>query len=681
YIEVQSGPLPTQSDYGMLWPRDEVSWQEWWFPVHGLGDGFEFASKDIAVQAARDNGKLTLSMIATGKFSEAACTVSQAGQNLLEKKINLSPKQAKVLEVSVGDLPVRVEIKAKDGTVLASFTTLLPIPEKTARVIPEDKPDEELTVEETYLKALKFDRGTRRGKARKYYEMALEDEPHHLPSLRGLAVLDIEAGLYKKAIARLEKALEQKPNDDGLCWYFLGLGNLRTGNNKQALDCAYRAVRCFGTESLGYDLAGRVHMRNKEYSKAADDFTKAVRANPKDRKAQNHFLLALYALDKTEMAWKQAKLKVDRNPTDLTARAIIALQGKSQLNDFVQAGRDYVGEDDFEMLETGLTFAEIGLYDEAVKLILAFCIEAVDQEQVNPLPLYYLAYFSHLNGDDQTAQRYLGRAAGIYRDFVFPSRAQAVEGFKYALEANPSDAYAHLHLGNLYANLGRLDEAVTHWSKAGKLDELLNVAFRNLGFYTWVVKADHSLAADYYLRAIKARPLDQTLYRDLAEVLIDNGKIPEAIRILETMPFEGNKRSDIIILLARAYVDNEQYTRAIELLAATPYFVNWEGSSVTKDIFDNAHIKRGLEYFDNEDYERALADFDAALTYPENLGSGRKDKLQEAKIYYWRGKCFEELGRMDQARTAWKIGAEGQEGSKEQNEHRQLCSMALLVTK
>ena len=48
YIEVQSGPLPTQSDYGMLGPRERVAWQEWWYPVHGLGEGFEFANRDIA---------------------------------------------------------------------------------------------------------------------------------------------------------------------------------------------------------------------------------------------------------------------------------------------------------------------------------------------------------------------------------------------------------------------------------------------------------------------------------------------------------------------------------------------------------------------------------------------------------------------------------------------------------
>jgi hypothetical protein len=90
YIEVQSGPLPTQSDYGMLLPRQEISWQEWWYPVHGLGDGFEYATKDLAIQTARKDGELELRMIATGKFPDAVCTLSQDGRTLLKKRIDLS---------------------------------------------------------------------------------------------------------------------------------------------------------------------------------------------------------------------------------------------------------------------------------------------------------------------------------------------------------------------------------------------------------------------------------------------------------------------------------------------------------------------------------------------------------------------------------------------------------------
>ena len=71
YIEVQSGPLPTQSDYGMLLPRQQVAWREWWYPVHGLGDGFEFATRDLAVQTIRAGGDLQLRLLATGRFPGA----------------------------------------------------------------------------------------------------------------------------------------------------------------------------------------------------------------------------------------------------------------------------------------------------------------------------------------------------------------------------------------------------------------------------------------------------------------------------------------------------------------------------------------------------------------------------------------------------------------------------------
>ena len=82
YIEVQSGPLPTQSDYGMLGPHDQVAWQEWWYPVHGLGDGFEYATRDLAVQTARRDGRLELRLLATGQFPQAVCVLARDGREL-----------------------------------------------------------------------------------------------------------------------------------------------------------------------------------------------------------------------------------------------------------------------------------------------------------------------------------------------------------------------------------------------------------------------------------------------------------------------------------------------------------------------------------------------------------------------------------------------------------------------
>jgi len=679
YIEVQSGPLPTQSDYGMLAPREQVAWQEWWYPVHGLGEGFEFATKDLAVQSTRGEGDLRLRMIATGEFPEATCRLTVNGNSPIRRSADLSPLEiCDVTLADVGQAPVHVSVVAKDGTELGSFTTPLPIP----KVSPPDpskfveKPDDELSVEQKYLKGRKFDRATDRLNARKYYEFALADDPGHILSSRALAVLDLEAGFYQVAMTRLKLVLE-RDSDDGMAWYFLGVCQLCLTDTERAVATGYRAARCRGTASIGHDLAGRAHMRLGQYDKAAEAFSRAVRTAPDDTTSQDHLLLALYAIRQKESAAKRANEAVLRRPTDLVPRALLALQSEEAMKRFVHEARAFVGEDEFELLETAIAFADLGLFKEAARIVQGACVEAVAREERGPVALYYLAYFVSRGGDEETARNHLREAAKTYRDFAFPSRTEAVDVLSYAIRTNPRDAYAHLHLGNLYGNLGRLDEATSHWEKAAELDSSLSMPLRNLGLAVSTRETDLNKAAAYYRRAIAARPEDQTLYRDLAEILVADGKRPEAIQMLEAMQFKGQRRSDITITLSEAYVAEERYADAIDLLESTPYFVNWEGQDITHVLFAKAHLARGQQRFDKGEYKTALTDFAAALTYPENLGVGRTDRPQEARAEYWKGKTLEAMGRLDEARSAWKKGAAGHEGPGEQNKHRQLCQEAL----
>ena len=363
YIEIQSGPLPTQSDYGMLIPRQEVAWREWWYPVHGLGDGFEFATKDVAVQTVRSGNELQLRILTTGKFAGATCSLSQQGKELLSKQLDLSPKDPQVVKLSPApEGPVDVTIRTGRGDVLASFTTPLPIPktEPARRPTWAGRSDGELTVEEKYLRAQKLDLATNRKRAREAYEKVLADDPGHAPALRALAILDTEAGLRQDAIGRLRKAVERDPGD-GLAWYFLGVNYLRIQDAKESLRCARKASLCSGTGPLALDLAGRAHMALGEKRAAVEAFQKAMRLNPRDELAQDHWLLAMYAAGDTVSAFKYAQEAAAKHPTDLTPRAILALQGPKEMDAFVEEAGGFVGEDEFELLETSLVFAEVGL--------------------------------------------------------------------------------------------------------------------------------------------------------------------------------------------------------------------------------------------------------------------------------------------------------------------------------
>jgi tetratricopeptide (TPR) repeat protein len=679
YIEVQSGPLPTQSDYGMLGPHEQVAWREWWYPVHRLGEGFEFATADVAAQTARRDGRLEVRLLATARFPQAVCVLRRNGREVHRQTVDLSPAAPVLVAVALaGDLqqPTEVTVSSQPGQVLAAFVTPLPIPKveppDPAKFV--DRPDEQLTVEELFFKGRKFDRATDRRKAREYYEAVLARDPGHVAALRSLAVLDYEAGLYTRVIERTEKAL-QRDADDGLCWFYQGASRLRLGDFPEALRCGYRATRCPGTAAVGYDLVGRTAMRRGDRVAAVAAFEQAVQANAKDTTAQNHLLLALQAGSPCA-AGQCARRQNEANPTAILPEVIWGLRDEDSLARIVKNVRAFVGEDDFAFLEASLTFAELGLFDEAGRIVKAACVEAVPPAERSFLPLYYLAWYAARRGDAAAARQWLNQAATTVVERTFASRPEEVEILQYAVQTNPADAQAHLQLGCLLAHLGRVEEAAGQWRKAADLKPQLGIAWRNLGLVA-AGKNDLPQAIGLYRKALAARPSDQTLYRDLAEILIAADQRPDAIRLIESLPLAGMRRAEITVLLAQAYVDEKRYEDTIKLLETTPYFVNWEGQDITWRLFNRAHLERGRQRLEQGDAQAALADFEVALTYPANLNVGRSNKPEEAPAQFWRGKALAALGRAGAARAAWQAGAAGADVAGPQNEFRAQCRAAL----
>jgi hypothetical protein len=146
---------------------------------------------------------------------------------------------------------------------------------------------------------------------------------------------------------------------------------------------------------------------------------------------------------------------------------------------------------------------------------------------------------------------------------------------------------------------------------------------------------------------------------------------------VETMPLSGVRRTDLTVLLAQMYFDAEQYDDCLRVLENAPYFTNWEGQDVVWRLFNRAHIRRGQQRMDRGDVRSALADFEAALTYPKNLHVGRSNKPIEAPARYWQGIALAKLGRLEEAKEAWQVGVSLPSVSGEQDEYREKCRKAL----
>jgi tetratricopeptide (TPR) repeat protein len=275
YIEVQSGPLQTQSDYGSLAPGATVFWKEYWYPVNGLKDGFEFATEKVAIRTHHRQNDVTFNMISTEVLKDVQCILMRGDEEIQRHKTDLSPLAAVSFEMVKNNFDtVTVVLRTNVGEELARFNSPLPYPTVIPLELPSyhNKVDEALTAEEMYLKAQKFDRALDRIKAREYYNHALRIDSLHLASLRDLAILDFEQGLFEQAEEGFSKALKQIPNDDGLAWYFLGLCRLMEHDTDEAAKCGFKASRCVGTTARGFDLVGRSRMLEGKYSEAKNYF-------------------------------------------------------------------------------------------------------------------------------------------------------------------------------------------------------------------------------------------------------------------------------------------------------------------------------------------------------------------------------------------------------------------------
>jgi len=675
---VQSGPLQTQLDYGSFSPGNSISWKECWYPVHGLVDGFDFATEKMAIRAKFNHKDLEVKIISTEKIQGAVCKVFSGKKLLQDKKVNLSPASASTI-IFNGILPgsVSISLETTHGEVLAGFDTPLHIPEVKPPVPPvyAGKADDSLTVEELWLKGQKYDRALNRAEARRYYEKALKNDPLHLASLRDLAILDYEAGLYDKASSGFSKALEQVPNDDGIAWYFLGLCHLKKGEMENALHCGIRASRCNGTVSAGFELAGRVNMLLKKFPEAIKNFTKAFESDRNNPGSYHHFLLAMYTEGRTEEALKLSGERIRRYPSELPPRLLESIIEK-KLNDKVSEIKSFLGEDDFEIMEAGYLFSNSGLYHEAIQILEFFCVDNVTLDQQNPLVLYELGYLYSKTGNDDKTNGYLGMASKSKNDFIWASRPEEEEALKYAITINPSDALANYQLGNYYANCGRIDEAAGFWDKAINADPSMSIPWRNLAFYYWLQKKDLIKSASCFREAIKVRPLDQTLCRNLAKVLAENGNRNEAVSVLEKMAFREPLRTDIITDLARYKLEMGKYDESIRLLTSGQCYF-WDGSTVPLDIYIKANTEKGIALFNNKNFKSALSAFDNALKTPENLHIGRSELTEDSKAWFWKGKTWMTLGKSPEASRAWRTGSQQPLRSEEQNRYIDSCRIMI----
>jgi len=130
-------------------------------------------------------------------------------------------------------------------------------------------------------------------------------------------------------------------------------------------------------------------------------------------------------------------------------------------------------------------------------------------------------------GDAQLLQSWIHNSLGnVYADLG--RHEDAIAEYQKAIKLDPDDAYPHNGLGNVYRDLGRHEEAIAEFQQAIELDPSLAYLHNNLGaVYRDLGRQEEAISA--FQRAIELDPTYAYPHNGLGNVYRDLGRHEEAI--------------------------------------------------------------------------------------------------------------------------------------------------------
>jgi tetratricopeptide (TPR) repeat protein len=683
YNEVQTGPLLTQSEVGRLDPCEAVEWREWWYPVHGLG-GFTFANRDLAASVSVVGDGMSLRLLGSGTWKKVEARVLKDNALIASDQCGISPRTPSALSLGlVGAAgPFEVEILA-NGNALARFRMPLDLP---VRHPPEKPPKPESASAlaqagwEDYLLA-------RFPVARTNFMAALTRDAESISARSGLAYLALDSDpLVASADAR--KALAVAPGC-GAARYALAAAERRLGE-PAALDDAWLASLDPAVAAAGRALAAKILIREERWEAAVEALSGSGPWQT-DPLCRNRLALALLRFGDKAGSIRLARANLETDPLDGFARSILWLVGSETKS--ISLGSLITGQRD-PVLDLVAEYSGLGQADIAARILDQFYLEAGGREPADPIALYWRGWLAAqpgaaTNSNAASTATFCKKARNLPAMGVSVSRIETLPVLRAALEADPSDPQAALYLGDLLFHLGRYAEARVLWEQAVEKGASPVLPCRSLGQAARNLDHDLSTGRRWLERANQADPGDAIVARDLGRVLLELAdKAPsdaekrqlfiETCERLDKAFTAGNGRSDFVALLARAQNRSGNYAASARMLDAARVTV-WEGSHEVHDLFEQAHIGLGEAQLAAGHPGAALAEFNRALEYPDNLATGKREDAREAHIQYLRGNALDALGQNKEALAAWKLAANEPESKDEKIEAARKKAQAALA--
>ena len=301
------------------------------------------------------------------------------------------------------------------------------------------------------------------------------------------------------------------------------------------------------------------------------------------------------------------------------------------------------------LIEYAIEYASIGLYAEAIKLLLY-----TDKNNSGPMINYYIGYYCHKAGDQDLSLSYLKKANSADPYCCFPNRLEDVAVLQYAQNANPGGARSAYYLGNLWYDKRQYADAIASWERSRELDDSFPTVFRNLAIAAYNKQNDPERSLNLFERAFKLDPTDSRVLMELDQ-LYKRLNYPAEFRVsnLEEYKQIAEKRDDLYLEIAALHNFLGNYEKAYSLLMDR-IFHPWEGGEGrVSGQYVYSLIEAAKIFIGKNQFKEAIDKLNRAQTYPHNLGEGKLYGAQENDIFYWLGCAYMGLNDSENAILYW----------------------------